>query len=281
MNYISSKLDRFYDLRFNCATHYEYIKNPQGMTCPHHHNEYEIYFLISGNRKYFIQNTIYTLRPNQIVIFKPNIPHQVTVNLNIPYERQLLYVTPQLFPEVLSNNPCLKQIINRQFFNLSEGNFAIALNFISKINNEFNKNDTYSLDNIRNILSELLIFIERHNDMTNITIDKSDLRIQNAIDYILEHYSEPITLKDCAKIASMNYHAFSKAFQKTTAIGFKEFLIRLRMDKSCELLENTNYSITRIAELVGFSTDNHFSTTFKAFYNISPSSYRATNRNNL
>lgn len=274
MNYLSSELDRFYNLHLNCATLHAYIENPQGMTRPHHHDDYEIYFLVSGNRKYFIQNTIYTLSPNQIVIFKPNIPHQVTVNLNIPYERHLLYVTPQLFSEVFNNNPFLEQIVNKQFFNLSSDNFEKALNFISKINDEFKTNDIYSLSNIKNILSELLIFIERHNDTSNITIDKGDLRIQNAINFILEHYSESITLADCAKIASINYHSFSKAFQKITAIGFKEFLTRLRIDKGCELLETTNYSITQIAESVGFSTDNHFSTTFKSIHKITPKEYR-------
>lgn len=278
MNYISSELDRFYDLHLNCATLHAYIENPQGMTRPHHHDDYEIYFLVSGNRKYFIQNTIYTLSPNQIVIFKPNVPHQVTVNLNIPYERHLLYVTPQLFSEVFNNNPFLEQIVNKQFFNLSSDNFERTLNFISKINDEFKTDDIYSISNIKNILSELLIFIERHNDTSNITIDKSDLRIQNAINYILDHYSEPITLADCAKIASMNYHSFSKAFQKNTAVGFKEFLTRLRIDKGCELLETTNYSITKIAELVGFSTDNHFSTTFKSLHNITPKEYRIRKR---
>ena len=59
-----------------------------------------------------------------------------------------------------------------------------------------------------------------------------------------------------------------------TANGFKEFLTRLRIDKGCELLETTNYSITKIAELVGFSTDNHFSTTFKSLHNITPKEYR-------
>ena len=274
MNYIASELDRFYDMKLNCATPYAFIENPQGMTRPHHHNDYEIYFLISGNRKYFIQNTIYTLRPNQIVIFKPNVPHQVTVNLNIPYERQLLYITPPLFSEVLNNNPSIEKIVNKQFFNLSNKKFTEALGFITKINEELKRDDMYSLDSIRNIISELLIFIERNNDTSNINIDKSDLRIQTAINYILEHYSEPISLSDCAKVASMNYHSFSKAFQKITAIGFKEFLTRLRIDKGIEYLETTTYPITKIAELVGYSTDNYFSTAFRTLHNTTPKEYR-------
>lgn len=274
MNYVSSQFDQLYKLNLNCATHYGFFSNPKGMTCPHHHNDYEIYFLISGNRKYFIQNTIYTLQPNQIVIFKPNLPHQVTVNLNIPYERRLLYLTPQLFTEILNNNSCLKSIADTQFFNLKKEDFDKALSFLEKIEEEVKNNDKYSLDNIRNIVAELLIFIDRHNDTSDIIINKSDLRIQLAIDYIIDHYSEPITLNDCAKIASMNYHAFSKAFQKTTAISFKDFLTKIRIDKACELLETTDFSITKIAELVGFSSDNYFSTTFKALHKISPTAYR-------
>ena len=278
MNLISSELDRFYDLNLNCATHRAYVENPQGMTCPHHHEDYEIYFLISGNRKYFISNTIYTLQPNQVVIFKPNIPHQVTVNLNVPYERQLVYVTPQLFSEIIDNNPSLKSIFDFQLFNLSDSNFAKALDIISEINKEFERNDEYSQCIIKNLIADLLMFICRHNDTSNLVLNKSDLRIQSVIDFILEHYSEHITLADCAKIACMHYNTFSAVFQKETAIGFKDFLIRTRIDKGRELLETTDYSITKIAELTGFCTATHFTSTFRNLLDVSPKEYRTRKR---
>lgn len=275
MIYFTSELDRFYDLKLNCATHYGFFNNPKGMTAPHHHEEYEIYFLISGNRKYFVQNTIYTLQPNQVVIFKPNTPHQVTVNLNVPYERHLVYVTPQLFSEIINNNPSLKSIFDFQLFNLSDSDFAKALDIISEINKELERNDEYSQCMIKNLLGALLMFICRHNDTSNLVLNKSDLRIQSVINFILEHYSEHITLSDCAKIACMHYNTFSAVFQKETAIGFKDFLIRIRIDKGCELLETTDYSITKIAELTGFCTATHFTSTFKNLLNISPKEYRS------
>lgn len=280
LNYLPSKLDTFYDLQFNCATNCVYNENPQGMTRPHHHNDYEIYFLVSGNRKYFVQNTIYTLNPNQVVIFKPNIPHQVTVNLNIPYERRLLYVTPQLFSEISKFNPHLKKIINKQLFTLSKEDFDEASEFVSKITKEFEQNDIYSQDIIKNLICELLMFIDRHNDAANRIINKEDLRIQSVIDYILEHYSEHISLSDCAKIACMHYNTFSAFFQKSTSLGFKEFLTRIRIDKGRELLEKTDYSISKIADLTGFSTATHFSSTFKAINRISPREYRNQHKAN-
>ncbi len=282
MNYKVSELDTFYHLNLNCATHYGDMKNPQGMLNPHHHNDYEIYFLAAGHRKYFIQNTIYTLNPNQIVIFKPKIPHQVTFNLNIPYVRHLVYVTPKLFSEVLDSYPSLKNIVDVQLFNLSESNFAEALKYIARIDEELERNDPHSQDSIKLIIAEMLIFINRHNDTSNLVLNKGDIRIQNAIDYILEHYNEPISLDDCAKIACMDYYTFSKTFHKLTSFKFKEFLNNIRIDKGRELLENTSHPITKIAELVGFSSDTHFSTTFKAFYGISPTNYRSEfkNKNN-
>ena len=274
MNYSSSNLDRFYDLKLNCATHYGFFDNPKGMTAPHHHEEYEIYFLISGNRKYFVQNTIYTLQPNQVVIFKPNTPHQVTINLNVPYERYLVYITPQLFSEIINNNPSLKSIFDFQLFNLSDEDFSKALSIISEINKEFERNDIYSQSVVKNLLENLLMFICRHNNTSKLSISKEDLRVQSVINFILEHYSEHITLSDCAKIACMHYNTFSSVFQKATAMGFKDFLTRIRIDKGCELLKSTNYSITKIADLIGFSTSTHFSSTFKMIHKISPKEYR-------
>ncbi len=91
-----SQFDHFYELKYGCAINYARIEDPKGMSSAHHHDDYEFYFLDSGNRKYYASNKVYTIKPYQIVIFKPNVPHQVTINLNVPYERHLLYVTPKL-----------------------------------------------------------------------------------------------------------------------------------------------------------------------------------------
>ena len=123
-------------------------------------------------------------------------------------------------------------------------------------------------------VADLLIFISRNNDTSKLVINKGDLRVQSAIDFILEHYSEHITLSDCAKIACMHYNTFSTVFRNTTAIGFKDFLTKIRIEKGCELLENTNYSITKISELIGFSTSTHFSSSFKVLKKMSPKEYR-------
>lgn len=275
-----SELDHFYEMHFGVASHRFLNMNPQGMTHPHHHRDYEIYFLISGNRKYFVEDRIYMLQPNQVVIFKPNVSHQVTVNLEIPYERQLVYVTPQLFSDIISENNSLKPVQKLQLFNLSEEDFSKALEYVKKINGEVERNDEFTPDIIKNTLAELLAFICRHNDTSQITVNSIDSRIQSAIDFILENYKEPITLGDVAKIACMDTFYFSRTFHKITALTFKEFLNKIRIDKACELLTTTNSNISYIAQSVGFNTDSHFSYVFKEIYQMTPSQYRKQNIKN-
>ena len=53
-----------------------------------------------------------------------------------------------------------------------------------------------------------------------------------------------------------------------------EFLNSIRIKESKILLETTNYSITQIATIVGFSNQSYFSETFKQKIGVSPSNYR-------
>lgn len=272
------KLDHSYNTKCDINFERKFIENPKGMTVPHYHEDYEIYFLVSGNRKYFVENRIYTLQPNQIAIFRPEIAHQVTLNLSVPYERYLLYVTPRLFTSVINEIRPNKADLNTSLFNLSQEDFDKALSYFSRLEEELKQNDSYSPKNVKNLVSELLIFIFRHNDTSSITINSIDSRIQAAIDFILDNYTEQISLEDAANVACLAPFYFSKVFKSTTALTFKEFLNKVRIDRACELLETTNYSVSYIAQSVGFNSENYFATAFRTINHISPLPYRKAHK---
>lgn len=272
MNY-TSVLDTDYKLYCDCAVSYAKVDDPKGMPCAHYHEDYELYFLISGSRKYFFSTQIFTIQPNQIMLIKPNEPHQVNINLNIPYERYVLYITPKLMSILCKDFPSLKHVLATPFFNLPEEAFKKAIKLLLKLRDETTLQDSLSNDYIKVILAELLLLIERNNT-DFLSANKKDLRLQNAIDYIIANYHENLTLDNCAKIACMSHSHFSREFHKTTALSFKEFLNRIRIDKACELLETTPLSITEISQNVGFSTESHFGYIFKSMKGISPTVYK-------
>jgi len=64
---------------------------------------------------------------------------------------------------------------------------------------------------------------------------------------------------------------FSKYFED---MNFGEYIRKIRIDKAIDLIQNSNYSLTKIAYLTGFSDQSHFTRIFKQHTGKSPSAYK-------
>ena len=269
------QFDHDYQLYSGCALSHANVKDPKGMPYSHFHDDYELYFLISGNRKYFFSNKIYTIQPNQIILIEPKKTHQVTLNLNIPYERYVVYITPNLLSLIRKENPSLHFEYKTQVFDLPETYFKQAIELLKKLDTEIHNADVYTPDILKSLLVELFALMKRHNHhLLKNTATETDMRLQSSIDYIVQNYAEPITLKKCAEIAHLSPNYFSSVFGEIIGLSFKEFLNKTRIDKACALLETTSLSIAKISQNVGFSTESYFGYIFRSLKNATPSDYR-------
>jgi len=93
--------------------------------------------------------------------------------------------------------------------------------------------------------------------------------------YIRENYDKPISLDRIAKIAKMSPFAFSRFFKKNCGAGFIEYLNRVRTNKACYLLRETEYQIQDIAIECGFASISNFNKQFRKTEGISPRDFRA------
>jgi len=93
--------------------------------------------------------------------------------------------------------------------------------------------------------------------------------------YIRENYDKPISLDRIAKIARMSPFAFSRFFKKNCGAGFIEYLNRVRTNKACYLLRETEYHIQDIAIECGFASISNFNKQFRKTEGISPRDFRA------
>jgi two-component system response regulator YesN len=98
--------------------------------------------------------------------------------------------------------------------------------------------------------------------------------IRIAKQYILQHYTENITLSDVCAATGFSVSYFSKMFKKETGEGFSQYLARVRIDQAKELLKDTDLPIAGICEMVGYSDMKHFVTTFKKMTSLKPGQYR-------
>jgi|P827metagenome_2_1110787.scaffolds.fasta_scaffold07493_3 two-component system response regulator YesN len=98
--------------------------------------------------------------------------------------------------------------------------------------------------------------------------------VNNAIEYIKEHYAEKIRLVDVADEIYVSQWHLSKLINKHTGSNFSEILNGIRIEKAKSLLKNPALKIYDIAEQVGFSDLTHFSRVFKKTEGISANEYR-------
>jgi len=98
-------------------------------------------------------------------------------------------------------------------------------------------------------------------------------KLLDIMHYIELHYAD-CTLSDVAE--EFNYHPkyLSTLIRKRTHKTFKEIQTQQRMIVAGSMLENTNYSIQRIASEVGMNNLNQFYKSFKEHYKILPKKYR-------
>jgi two-component system, response regulator YesN len=98
--------------------------------------------------------------------------------------------------------------------------------------------------------------------------------IEEAIKYIGANFREKLTLEMVAAKVFVNPKYFSHVFKKEMGIAFTDYIIQLRIQYACSLLETTNYQAYRISLECGFSDPSYFNRVFCAKMNMTPQNYR-------
>lgn len=102
--------------------------------------------------------------------------------------------------------------------------------------------------------------------------------VESTKEYIHNHYTDDISLEDCAEFSNTNSYTLSKSFNKILGINFIDYLTGLRIDKAQELLNHTDMKIGDIAESVGYR-HSYFNRVFKKQTGVSPSQFRKMKSN--
>ena len=99
-------------------------------------------------------------------------------------------------------------------------------------------------------------------------------RLKNALNFIYEHYNEPITLDQMVAACYANKSEFCRLFKATLHQTPFDFLLHYRIQQSLPLLCRPGLTITEIATTVGFSGASYYSEVFRKYTSCSPTEYR-------
>ncbi|MWC27694.1 response regulator [Paenibacillus sp. MMS18-CY102] len=121
------------------------------------------------------------------------------------------------------------------------------------------------------VLSALNRIRELREEQTATVMDR-------AIAYMLERFTEELSLEDVAEYVHLNPFYFSKVFKQHVGENFIDYLTGLRIDKAKRLIADKQLILKEVCYQVGYKDPNYFSRVFKKVTGVTPSEYRALPR---
>lgn len=108
--------------------------------------------------------------------------------------------------------------------------------------------------------------------------DVRDWRIRRTMEQIDAHLGDDIALSELAKTVSLSQSHYSALFRSATGVSPHAWILRRRIERSCDLLADTEEAITDVALGLGFSSSQHFATVFRSEMGMTPSAWRRERR---
>lgn len=99
-------------------------------------------------------------------------------------------------------------------------------------------------------------------------------RFGPVLDYLGEHFAEPVSVQKLAGIAGLSQGQFHRRFKALTDTSPYEYVKRLRLQLAADLLHQTDLPVAEVGARSGWPDPFHFSRMFKAVFAQSPSTYR-------
>lgn len=237
----------------------------------HSHYFTELFYVISGKGNFVVEEEIFPVKENDLVIINPNIEHtEKSYNAN-PLEYIVMGIDGLSFTFDKDNH-------QYSVYNFSNNKQEIRFNLKTLLNELEEQKKDYELICL-NILEVLLIYIMRHANYTlsvaNIPSSKNiNKECSKVKRYFDANYALDISLDNLADITHMNKYYLIHAFTKYTGMSPINYLNNRRIEESRNLLTTTDYSIAEISNVIGFSSQSYFSQAFKKKLGISPNEYR-------
>ena len=238
----------------------------------HTHPFTELFYVVDGKGEFNIQGQRFPVKPNDFVIINPQVEHTELSSPDEPLEYIVLGIRGLSFSNL---TPVSEGGHPFSFFNLRDEQKDILRYLNAMVQEATSQQMSYELV-CHNLLEILLIKILRHQhfDLEVGKQSKATKDISFIKHYLETYYHESIQLEDLASMTHLSRFYISHSFKKEIGMSPMEYLIDIRIKESKILLRTTNYSISQVADIVGFTTPTYFSKQFRKSTGISPTDYR-------
>lgn len=254
------------------------------MASRHFHATYELYYLLEGERYYFIDNETYLVKAGDIVMIRPNHIHKTSLVSVLRHNRMLLQISGEMM------NPFLKAAglgsmdelygEDVRILSLSEEQQKEVLDTFMAIKEELSKKQRHYQVAVKMDLANLLLRLSRYQSQEALIAENQTAqtwkhgKVHEVADYLTSHPETSESLEDLAQRFYISKSYLSRIFREITGFSVNEYKNISRIKKSQNLLTHSDYSITEISDLLGFENLTYYERVFKKYAEMTPLKYR-------
>lgn len=255
------------------------------MPSKHTHDEYEIYYLVRGERSYFIEKQIYHIKQGCLVFINRNTIHMTTQYKDSYHERIVLEMREEPIASLLA---CTGELQLSDFFQRNQGvieldaeNQQYIMSLLDGIASEMGTKDPGYKMMAMNKLIRLFFFTVRHLKQSDFSASTTSLsttathqKVTEVASYISANFAQAESLDYVAKRFFMSKSYLSRIFKEITGYTVNEYINVNRIQQARKLLAESDLNITEIAETLGYDSITYFEKIFRKHTETSPLKYR-------
>lgn len=236
----------------------------------HTHSRFELHAVLQGSLRADVEDETYIITAGQAMLIAPQQHHRI-VPARPDYYRVTVGITPltdALHRAMTSYvHPCRILNLGPELEKLLQG-----------IVMESEEGGAFHEEMIRLRMAEIVILLLRQLGLSE-KLPQAPFKGRDGTLDIIDNYFESNigqnpSADDLAERLHVSRRHLHRILQKTYGMGFREKLLRARMDRAAWLLRHTEKSVSVIAEEVGYTYDSAFRQAFRGRYQITPQEYR-------
>jgi AraC-like DNA-binding protein len=237
----------------------------------HTHDYFVIGMIEDGLQKFAYQHDTFVTPPTGLIIINPGEAHTGEAAIASGFRYRALYPDPEMMQHIAS------QIRERPhdipFFSQPVIHDAALFQEIYRLHVTLETAAT-ALEQESRYLEALARLIVRHADtpLSARPVHRARREIQKVCAYIDEHYAEDVKLADLAALVHWNPFYLLRVFRNEMGLPPHAYLETVRIRAGQRLLKQ-GWSLTQTAYETGFSSQSHFTTTFKQLIGVTPGHY--------
>ncbi|HJA93411.1 MAG TPA: AraC family transcriptional regulator [Candidatus Eisenbergiella merdipullorum] len=247
----------------------------------HGNGSYEIHYIPQGRGRALINGVYHEVTPGALYVTGPHVEHAQIPLLEDPMCEYCIYLKTEKRRKSSSSFPAgeeelLSAFENTPFWFGQDTQKAGAL--MMEIFEELQSQRTGCIFRVEALLRQLLVGLVRNYEKSgrpkaaslSAAADKTAVIIE---EYFLYQYRN-LSLEDLADKLGLGTRQTERLLQRQYGKTFLQKKAEARMSAAAILLSDSSRSITSVAEDLGYSSIEHFSSAFKSYYHISPRQYR-------